>query len=118
MIVPSSHYKRTLQRKPYFLSTLAAFAPGRRRLRVLAPRLNRGGSAIMPYYRIYLLNRTNRIVGVEQAVWLTDHSALSRAAELVDNRHAAEVWDSNRLVGTMAAARSEISGTGIAGQLS
>lgn len=51
----------------------------------------------MPYYRIYLLNRTNR-------VWLTDHSAFSRAAELVDNRHAAEVWDSNRLVGTLAAA--------------
>jgi hypothetical protein len=25
MIVPSSHYKRTLRRKPYFLSTLAAF---------------------------------------------------------------------------------------------
>ena len=65
--------------------------PGRRRLRVLALPLNRGGRAIAPYHRIYLLNRTNRIVGVEQAVWPTDHGALSRAAELVDDRHAAEV---------------------------
>jgi hypothetical protein len=93
---------------------LIARTQGRRRLRVLALPLNRGGSAIVPYYyRIYLLNRTNRIVGVEQAVWPTDHGALSRAAELVDDRHAAEVWDANRLVGTLAAARSEISASAL-----
>lgn len=57
----------------------------------------------MPYYGICTLDREKHIFSAEDVVVAADHDALSRALELVDDQHSAEVWGSNRLVGKLAA---------------
>jgi hypothetical protein len=62
----------------------------------------------MPTYRIYLLNKDNHITRVEQVAYPTDHDALTRGLELIDDGHRAEIWHSLRLVAMLAATKSEL----------
>jgi hypothetical protein len=47
---------------------------------------------IVPDYRIYLLDKQNDISDVERVTYPTDHGAVDRALELIDDQHSAEIW--------------------------
>lgn len=56
----------------------------------------------MPQYQVYLLDRQNRVTGFRAVDCRTDDDALAEAAEMVDHR-SAELWELDRLIGTLAA---------------
>ncbi|WP_041373152.1 hypothetical protein [Phenylobacterium zucineum] len=52
----------------------------------------------MSSYRIYVLNRQDRIADEIEGQFPTDRAALERAEEVLTGRYAAEVWHGERLV--------------------
>lgn len=54
------------------------------------------------YYRIWLLNSEGCIVGARYACRDRDEEALAAATAIVTAEIGAEVWDGNRLVGSVA----------------
>ena len=56
---------------------------------------------MMNQYRIYVLNRQDRIADALQENLPNDRRALERAEVLSAGQYAAEVWDGERLVGRL-----------------
>jgi hypothetical protein len=56
----------------------------------------------MPYYRICILDEDDQIVLVQNVSYPRDYSVLARAIELINARHGAEVWESDRMVAKLA----------------
>jgi hypothetical protein len=54
-------------------------------------------------YRMYFLNDEDRIVGVEVACCENDQAALQRAAEILGQHTAVEVWRGERRIGRAVA---------------
>jgi len=54
---------------------------------------------MMNTYRIYVLNRQDRIADALEENLPGDRQALERAEDLFAGQYAAEVWDGERLVG-------------------
>jgi len=61
----------------------------------------------MPDYRIYVLLKQTHITHVEQVTCPTDHEAVARGIDLIDDRHSVEIWQSIRLVAKLAATKPE-----------
>lgn len=58
----------------------------------------------MTSYRIYVLNRQDRIYDRLEGEFPNDRAALEYAEETLGGRYAAEVWDGGRLVGRLGGA--------------
>ncbi|RAK51484.1 hypothetical protein [Phenylobacterium deserti] len=56
---------------------------------------------MMNQYRIYVLNRQDRIADALEEDLPNDRRALERAEALSAGQYAAEVWDGERLVGRL-----------------
>ena len=56
----------------------------------------------MAYYRIFLLNDTNRICGVEIAECDSDQSAVKAGKPLLDVYPGVEIWDCARCVARLS----------------
>ena len=52
----------------------------------------------MNLYRIYVLNRQERVAEKYEDAFPSDRAALERAEDLGAGQYAAEVWDGERLV--------------------
>ncbi|WP_374571789.1 hypothetical protein [Phenylobacterium sp.] len=55
----------------------------------------------MKTYRLYLLNREDRITDALEGLFADDDAALARAEAARDGHYAVEVWSGARLVGRL-----------------
>jgi hypothetical protein len=57
----------------------------------------------MPYYRLYLLTEHDHIDDARDADCTSDDDAQTRAAEIIGDYPAVEIWSGTRLVGRFTA---------------
>ena len=67
-------------------------------------RAGRGFSfgGVVQYYRIYLLNESDRIVSVTTAECASDVEVIERALQVVGHSADAEIWEGGRLLGKLS----------------